>query len=98
MFVAQMSRKSTWTMRSLPMAGIRAPEALGAAWSAGRTASPDLVEQQRAAFGHLEQAFLVHRRAGKGALLVPEQLGLDQILGIAAQLILMNGPFERLLL
>src|SRR4051812_28408359 len=41
----------------------------------------DLVEQQRAALGHLEQAFLVHRRAGERALLVAKELRLDQILG-----------------
>ena len=41
---------------------------------------PDLVEQQRAALGHLEQAFLVHRGAGERALLVTEQLRLDQVL------------------
>ena len=40
----------------------------------------DLVEQQRAALRHLEQAFLVHRRAGERALLVAEQLRLDQVL------------------
>ena len=32
---------------------------------------------------------------GERALLVAEQLALDQILGIAAQLILMKGPFTR---
>ena len=58
----------------------------------------DLVEQQRAALRHLEQPFLVGRGAGECALLVAEELRLDQILGIAAQLILMNGPLARLLL
>src|SRR5712692_10721859 len=40
----------------------------------------NLIEQQRAAFGHLEEALLVRRRAGEGALLVAEELGLDQVL------------------
>jgi hypothetical protein len=33
----------------------------------------------------------------KGAFLVTEQLGLEQILGIAAQLIATNAPPRRLL-
>ena len=40
----------------------------------------DLVEQQRAPLGHLEQPFLVALRAGEGPLLVAEQLRLDQVL------------------
>ena len=36
----------------------------------------DLIEQQRAAVGGLEQAFLRAGRAGEGALLVAEQLRL----------------------
>ena len=38
----------------------------------------DLVEEQRAALGQLEAAPLARLRAGEGALLVAEQLGLDQ--------------------
>src|SRR3990172_2326499 len=38
------------------------------------------VEQERAALGHLEETFLVHRRAGERAFLVAKELGLDQIL------------------
>ena len=41
----------------------------------------DVVEEQRAALRHLEAARLVLDRAGEGAALVPEQLGLDQVLG-----------------
>ena len=41
----------------------------------------DLVEQQRAPLGHLEEAFLVQRRARERALLVAEELRLDQIFG-----------------
>src|SRR5262245_3029181 len=40
----------------------------------------DFIQQQRAALGHLEEAFLVHRRAGERAFLVAKQLGLDEIL------------------
>src|SRR5919201_775048 len=40
----------------------------------------DFVEQQRAALRHLEEALLVHRRAGEGALLVTEELRLDEVL------------------
>ena len=38
----------------------------------------DLVEKQRAAFGQLEPALLARLRAGERALLVAEELGLDQ--------------------
>ena len=38
----------------------------------------DLVEEQRAAIGGLEPARLRPERAGEGALLVAEQLGLDE--------------------
>ena len=41
----------------------------------------DLVEEQRAAMRHLELAELARRRAGERALLVAEQLGLEQGLG-----------------
>ena len=41
----------------------------------------DLVEKQRAAVGQLEAALLPRLRAGERALLVAEQLGLDQALG-----------------
>src|SRR5262245_44767089 len=41
----------------------------------------DLVEEQRAAVGELEAAELLGVRAGEGALLVAEQLRLDQRLG-----------------
>src|SRR6185312_16024840 len=41
----------------------------------------DLVEEQRAAVGHLEPAGLLFGRAGERALLVTEQLALDQRLG-----------------
>ena len=41
----------------------------------------DLVEEQRAAVGQLEPALLAPGGAGEGALLVAEQLGLEQRLG-----------------
>ena len=41
----------------------------------------DLVEEDRAAVRELELAALLRERAGEGALLVAEQLGLDQLLG-----------------
>ena len=40
---------------------------------------PDLVEEQRAAVGDLEEAGLVRHRAGEGALRVPEELGLEYV-------------------
>ena len=40
----------------------------------------DLVEEERAAVGPLEAADALRHRAGEGALLVAEQLGLDQVL------------------
>src|SRR3954466_14966776 len=39
----------------------------------------DVVEEQRAALGHFEAAWLVFNRAGERAALVAEELGLDQI-------------------
>ena len=41
----------------------------------------DFVEEQRAAVGRLEQADLLLARAGEGAALMAEELGLDQLLG-----------------
>ena len=43
----------------------------------------DLVEEDRAAVGQREAALLVGRRAGERALVVAEQLGLEQRLGDA---------------
>ena len=40
----------------------------------------DLVEEERAAVGQLELAAPPRDRAGEGAALVAEQLGLDQLL------------------
>ncbi len=78
--MAHSSRKSTWTMRSLPIGTIFAflehPQQLGLQV---RRHLADLVEQQRAALRHFEQAFLVQRGAGERAFLVAEQLGLDEI-------------------
>ncbi len=56
----------------------------------------DLVEQQRAALGHLEQPFLVDRRAGERALLVAEQLRLDQVLRDGRAVDLDERPFGPL--
>ena len=39
----------------------------------------DLIEEQRAAFGDLEAALAGGDRAGEGALLVAEELGLEQL-------------------
>ena len=41
----------------------------------------DLVEEQRAAVGRLEQAALLRLGVGEGAALVAEQLALEQVLG-----------------
>ena len=41
----------------------------------------DLVEKQRAAVRQLELAGLARHRAGEGALLVAEELGLEQVVG-----------------
>ena len=51
----------------------------------------DLVEEERAAVRQLELALSLHARAGVGAALVAEQLGLEQVSGIAPQLIATNG-------
>ena len=47
----------------------------------GRRHLADLVEEERAAVGLLEEALLVAQRAGEGAALVAEQLALEQVLG-----------------
>ena len=52
----------------------------------------DLVEEQRAALGLLEAALRALLRAGEGALLVAEQLALDQLAGDRGQLSATNGP------
>ena len=44
----------------------------------GQVDVADLVEEQRAAVGQLEAALAPLLRAGEGALLVAEELGLDQ--------------------
>src|SRR5581483_3167387 len=41
----------------------------------------DLVEKQRAALGLLESSAAHRLRSGEGAAFVPEQLGLEQLLG-----------------
>ena len=53
----------------------------------------DLVEEQRAAVGRLEQADVRAGRAGEGALDVAEQLGLEQLLGNRAAV---DGDERRL--
>jgi hypothetical protein len=74
------------TMRTLTAgrAGRRAAEALVLQQLqqldlGGRVGLADLVEEQRAAFCGLHQAGLALAGIGEGALLVAEQLGLDQL-------------------
>jgi hypothetical protein len=55
----------------------------------------DLVEKQHAAIGLLDAPGLGRDRAGERAALVAEQLRLEQLIGQAAQLIAMNGPWPR---
>ena len=68
----------------------------------------DFVEEDRAAVGLLELADLLLGRAGERALLVAEQLRLDQLLGnrgavhlheplAAAQAVAVDGPRDELL-
>jgi hypothetical protein len=57
-----------------------------------------LVQEDRSAAGHLELARLLPDRARERALLVAEELALEQGLGIDAQLIASKGPLERALL
>ena len=49
----------------------------------GRRHVADLVEEERAAVGDLEQPLLVGQRAGEGALAMAEQLALEQRLARA---------------
>ena len=55
----------------------------------------DLVEEDRAAVGSLDQPFLADDRAGERASLVAEELGLEQLGRIAAQLMSMNSAAAR---
>ena len=55
----------------------------------------DLVEEERAAVGALDQALAVGRGAGEGPAHVAEQLALDQRLGQRAQLTATKGPAAR---
>ena len=55
----------------------------------------DLVEEERAAVGLLEPAGAAGHRAGEGALLVAEELGLDQLARDRRQLTATNGPERR---
>ena len=56
----------------------------------------DLVEEQRAALGLLEPPDLARIGAGERALLVTEQLALDQLARDRRQLTATNGPPRRL--
>ncbi len=81
MLVAQMRRKSTCTRRSLPIGRYsRSCSTRKQLRLQVRRHLADLVEQQRAALGHLEEADLVGVGAGERPLLVAEQLALDQVL------------------
>jgi hypothetical protein len=51
----------------------------------------DLVEEERALVGELEAPGLAADRAGEGALLVAEELALDEVRGMAAQFTRMKG-------
>ena len=68
----------------------------------------DLVEEDRAAVGQLELAAAPRHRAGEGAALVAEELGLDQLLGdgravhldegaVAARRLRVDGARDQLL-
>src|SRR5262249_12854896 len=68
----------------------------------------DLVEEERAALRELETTQLALVRTGKGALLVPEQLGLDERIGnrgridrherlVASRSAMVDGPPDQLL-
>ena len=56
---------------------------------------PDLVEEERPAVGEMEEPRLGLTGVGESAPLVPEQLGLERVSGIAAQLSSTNGPLAR---
>src|SRR5207247_6481196 len=74
----------------------------------GRTHLTDLVEEEGAAVRELELALSLHVRAGVGAALVAEQLGLQQGVGdraavdrderpVAPRAVRVNGPRQELL-
>ena len=91
-----MTRMSTFTglraadavdlalLQGAQQLGLQAPVHLG-----------DFVEQQRAAVGLLELADAAGDRAGEGALLVAEQLALQQVLGDGGAVDRDEGPRRR---
>jgi hypothetical protein len=54
----------------------------------------DLVEEERAAVGALEPACALRERAREAAALVAEELGVDELGGIAPQFTRTNGPLR----
>src|SRR5207245_3493069 len=54
---------------------------------------PDLVQEERAAVGHLELPAAARQRPGERALLMAEQLGLDQLFGDRGTVDLDEGTF-----
>ena len=80
--MAATMRTSTWIV-SVPPTRSNSPSCStrrSLAWVTGEQVA-DLVEEEGAAVGQLEAALLAAGRAGEGALLVAEQLGLEQGLG-----------------
>ena len=58
----------------------------------------DLVQKKRAAVGHFELSYFSVHRPGEGALLVPEDLTLDQRIRESRTVQRYIGPFTALAL
>ena len=94
--MAAITRTSTWMVRvpaePLDLALLERAQQLGLEID---PQAADLVEEERAAVGQLELAGLARVGAGEGALLVAEQLGLEQVSGIAARFTATKGWARR---
>jgi len=79
-----------------PTAPLPFPGGRAAAWLQVERQFRNLVEQNHATGGQFELACLSAGGTGERTLLVAEQSGFQQVLGIAAQFTATNGPAARL--
>jgi hypothetical protein len=91
LFVAAITRTSTLTTVAEPTGSTSPSCSTRSTFACVGGHVADLVEEDRSAVGGDELAGLLAHRAGERALLVAEELRLDQLFGIAAQLTWMNG-------
>jgi len=93
--VAEITRTLTRMICSPPTRWNSPSCKRAAAWLRTAVQIAHFVEENAAAIGQLELAAPRAGGAGEGAFLVPEQLGFEQLGGIAAQFTLTNGPLAN---